>query len=58
MSQLITEKELCEYLKISLRHAVTLRQRRLIPHLRLGYSVRYNLPDVEKALQKLTVRSV
>ena len=56
MSQLISEKELYNYLKCSLRHAIGLREKRLIPHICLGRMVRYDLPAVEKALEKLTVK--
>ena len=52
------ESSFLTFLKCSLRHVVTLRQRRLIPSIRLGNCVRYNLPDAEKAIQKLTIRAV
>lgn len=49
--------ELASYLNISLRCVRTMQQRRLIPHVKLGRCVRFRLRDVEKALERLTVRA-
>jgi excisionase family DNA binding protein len=53
---LITETEMAEQLSCCKRHLITLRQKRLIPHVRLGRLVRYNPEAVAKALEKLTIR--
>ena len=53
---LITEQEQAELLRCSLRHLINLRNQRLVPFVRLGRLVRYNPDQVEKAIQKLTVR--
>jgi hypothetical protein len=53
--EIVTEKELAKELRVSLRGLINLRNRRLIPDIRLGRSVRYDRAAVEKALEKLTV---
>jgi Helix-turn-helix domain len=54
-AQLITEKELAGLTRCSVRHLINLRNRRLIPYVRLGKSVRYNPEHVKRAIDKLTV---
>ena len=60
--ELLTERELIAALKISKRHILSLRAKRQIPFIRLGGpirgSIRYNLPAVEAAIQKLTIETV
>ena len=53
---LITEKAQAQLLGCSLRHLINLRNRRLVPYFRLGRLVRYNPNEVERAIQKLTIR--
>ena len=53
---LISEKAQAELLGCSLRHLVNMRNRRLIPYVRLGKLVRYDPAEVERAIQKLTIR--
>ena len=53
---LITEKAQAELLGCSLRHLINLRNRRLVPFVRLGKLVRYNPDNVQKAVEKLTIR--
>ena len=51
------ESELAEILTCSVRHLQNLRRRKLIPYVRLGPRlVRYDPSDVERAIQKLTIR--
>ena len=52
---LITEAEQARILRISPHHLINLRRRRLVPHVRLGKSVRYNPDEVAKAMRKLTI---
>jgi Helix-turn-helix domain len=54
--QLLREKEQAKQLKCSLRHLINLRNKRLIPFIRLGRSIRYDPTAVQHALEKLTVR--
>ena len=54
--QLLTPKEMSERLSISPRHLQKLKEQRLIPHIKMGKSVRYNAENVFKALDKLTIR--
>jgi Helix-turn-helix domain len=56
--EIVTEKELAKELRLSLRGLINLRNRRLVPHIRLGRSVRYDRAAVEKALEKLTVNEL
>jgi hypothetical protein len=54
--RLNTEKQQAAQLQCSLRQLVALRNRRLIPFIRLGKSIRYDPAAVQRALEKLTVR--
>ncbi|CEF48934.1 unnamed protein product [uncultured bacterium] len=54
----VTERELAKELRISLRHLINLRNRRLVPHIKLGRLIRYDRTAVEKALEKLTVTEI
>ena len=56
--EIVTEKELARELRLSLRGLINLRNRRLIPHIRLGRSVRYDRSAVQRALEKLTVTEI
>jgi hypothetical protein len=55
---LITEKAQAELLNCSLRHLINLRNKRLVPFIRLGKLVRYNPDAVQRALEKLTVKEL
>ncbi len=49
----ITTKELCEYLGVSEPTIIRMKKKKLIPFFTVGgTSVRYNLTDVIKALEK------
>jgi excisionase family DNA binding protein len=48
--------ELASFLGVSLRTVRTMQQRRLIPFVKIGRSVRFRLSQVEKALEKLTIQ--
>ena len=53
-----TEKQEALRLNCSWRHMVNMRNRRLIPHIRLGRAIRYDPVAVDKAIEKLTVREL
>jgi predicted DNA-binding transcriptional regulator AlpA len=55
---IVTEPELAKELRISVRALINYRNQRLIPHIRLGRSVRYDRAAVEKALAKLTITEI
>jgi excisionase family DNA binding protein len=57
-SRLLTTTELAKVLRSSWRAVYYLRERKLIPVVRLGRSVRFRLADVERALQRLTIKEV
>ena len=52
---LLTEQDVAAVLSVSIRHVRNLRQRRLLPWVKLGRSVRFTVPAVRAALEKLTV---
>jgi hypothetical protein len=57
MEKLLTESEQAELLTCSVRHLQNLRRTKLIPYVRLGPRlVRYDPTEVERAIQKLTIR--
>jgi hypothetical protein len=53
---LVSEKEQAAMLSISWRGLQEARRKRLIPCVRIGRRVLYRPGDVEKALQRLTVK--
>lgn len=58
MENLLTIKQMAAHLGLSWRGLQEHTKRRTIPHIKLGRSVRYRASDVEKALVKLTVKSI
>jgi hypothetical protein len=57
-NKLIGEKQLLEDLQFSARHLWNLRKRRMIPYTKVGRRVMYNPTDVERALNKLSVKEI
>jgi excisionase family DNA binding protein len=57
-SRLLTTTELSKVLRSSWRAVYYLREKKMIPVLKLGRSVRFRLADVERALARLTIREV
>lgn len=55
---LMNEKEMAQLLSISWRALQEYRKRRLIPYVKLGRRVLYRRSDVERALDRLTIRAV
>jgi hypothetical protein len=56
LAKLIDEEAVADSLGISRRHLTYLRQRRLIPYVKLGRCVRFNPVDVSQAVTALTVK--
>ena len=54
----MNEAQVAAYLSICPRSVRNLRRRRLIPYLRLGGRILYRLAEVNRALEKLEIRSV
>jgi excisionase family DNA binding protein len=54
--KLATGSEIAGLLNISPRHLVNLRERRVIPFIRLGRVIRYNRTAVSMAIAHLTVQ--
>ena len=57
-SRLITTTELGEAISLCDRSIHYLKKRRAIPYIKIGRSTRFRLRDVERALEKLTIREV
>ena len=55
---LISPKEQAGRLRCSLRHLQNLKNRRLVPYIKLGRLVRYDPVAVQRAIEKLTVREL
>jgi|GEM_PF-2453467 len=56
---LLSLREVADHLRISERHVQNLRARRLIPFIKLSTRcLRFRLSDVERAVDKLTVKEV
>jgi excisionase family DNA binding protein len=55
---LITKREVASGLQSSLRHVDNLMAQKKIPYIRLGRSVRFRWADIERALEKLTIKAI
>jgi hypothetical protein len=55
--KLNTAREQAAQIRISLRHLQNLCNKRLIPFIKLGKSIRFDPVAVQKALQKLEVKA-
>ena len=55
--QLLTERQLCEWLNVSKRNLFCWRMVGLIPYIKIGRAVRYRTLDVERALSTLTIET-
>jgi excisionase family DNA binding protein len=53
--ELLTEDQVAEMLSVSPRHVGYLRQRRLLPYIRLGRIVRFDRAQLIEAVAALTV---
>ena len=55
--KLVREKKLLEDLPLSARGLWNLRRKKIIPYLKVGRCVMYNPSAVERALQRLEIKS-
>jgi len=53
----LSKAEIAEFLGVSERSIDNYVARKLIPHIKLGNRVLFNLPDVRAALQKSTIKA-
>ena len=53
--QLLTERQLCEWLNVSKRNLFCWRMAGLIPYIKIGRAVRFRVADVERVLSTLTI---
>ena len=51
-------RELAEWLGISVRTVVNLRQRHVLPYVKFGRVVRFNREAVEAALKEFTIEGI
>lgn len=56
MKELITEEEQARQLHCSQRHLIRMRNRRMIPYVKLGRMIRYDPMKVAAAIEKLTIK--
>lgn len=52
-----TEKELSEYLGVSITSLFRLRQDDKIPYIRIGKSIRYEIKEIENGLKLKDIKS-
>ncbi|MCF7734285.1 MAG: helix-turn-helix domain-containing protein [Akkermansiaceae bacterium] len=55
--QLLTERQMCNWLNVSKRHLFCWRKAKLIPYLKIGRAVRFRVADVQRALETMTIES-
>ena len=55
---ILNEQEVAIYLDISERNVRNLRKSRTLPYVRLGSRILYRLAEIQRALEKLEIRSV
>jgi excisionase family DNA binding protein len=58
LEQLGTFQDVADLAKVSKRTVQTWTYRRLIPHLKIGHSVRYNMAAVRRALARFAIEEV
>jgi len=52
---LLTEKEVCAYLKVSKRNLFCWRMAGLLPYFKIGRAVRFRRAEVDAALERMRV---
>ena len=52
---LLTERDVCDYLRIRPRQLFTWRMEGLVPYFKIGKAVRFRKPDIDAALEKLRI---
>ena len=55
--RLLTEPEVCDYLRIRPRQLYTWRMEGLIPYFKIGKALRFRKADIDAALEKLRIVS-
>lgn len=55
LDRLLTEAEVCDYLRIRPRQLYTWRLEGLVPYLKIGKAVRFRKTDIDAALDKLRI---
>jgi len=53
--RLLTEAEVCDYLRIRPRQLYTWRREGLIPYIKIGKALRFRRADIDAALEKLRI---
>ena len=52
---LLTEKEVCAYLKVSKRNLFCWRMAGLLPYFKIGRAVRFRKSEVDAALERMRI---
>jgi excisionase family DNA binding protein len=53
--RLLTEPEVCEYLRIRPRQLYTWRMEGMIPYFKIGKALRFRKSDIDATLEKLRI---
>jgi len=54
----LNSEEIAKHLRITTRTLFSLRKRRIIPYMRVGRGIRYNMDEVDKAMEKRMVKAL
>lgn len=54
-TSLLTEKQVCEYLKVSKRNLFCWRMAGMVPYFKIGRAVRFRKADVDAALERMRI---
>ena len=52
---LVTEREVCDFLRIRPRQLFAWRRDGLILYIKIGKALRFRLSDIERALERMTI---
>jgi excisionase family DNA binding protein len=55
---IVKEREIAKLLGFSQRNIINLRNQGILPYMRIGRSIRYDMEQVQEALKKPTVSTV
>ena len=56
--RLLTETEACEYLRVRPRQLFNWRSLGLVPFIRIGRAIRFRVPDLDAALDRMTINPI
>jgi excisionase family DNA binding protein len=57
-NRLLTETEACEYLRVRPRQLFNWRMTGLVPFIRIGRAIRFRVPDLDAAIDRMTINPI